>query len=105
MKTMVEYEYRVSPRRTLRPGDKFRVGRGPYYICRDGERFSVADRGVMQFCFATRRGRVVMIHAVQGGRSHMLHISGRRKNREIPGLVCRPYTVRPVATRRKAVSR
>lgn len=97
MTTTIEHEYRVSPRVVLRPGDRFRVGGGPYYRRASGERVPMAVRGIVTFRRAIRcgrGGRRVLIEATAGEGTVILHVEGARRNRLVPGLVCRPYTIR-----------
>jgi hypothetical protein len=93
--------YQLSPRVTLVPGDKFRVAGGPYYRLADGERVSMAARGVFTLVAVeqTARGRVTLLAYGTGGYA-VLHVAGRRRSR-VPGLVARPYRVRRVGSRRK----
>lgn len=88
-------EYRVSPRVTLRRGDQFRVSAGPYYRLSDGTKVRMAVSGVCTFERAVKRGARIYIearHAVCG--CVVLHVEGRRKNEQVPALVCRPYKIR-----------
>ena len=95
MKTTTEDEYRVSERVVLRPGDQFRVSGGPYWRLPGGERVPMAARGVVTFRQAIRRGAIVcLVASSQGEGTVVLHVAGRRRNRLMPGLVCRPYTVK-----------
>jgi hypothetical protein len=93
----IEHEYRVSGRVILRPGDRFRVGGGPYYRLASGERVPMATRGIVTFLRAIRcgrGGRRVLIEAAAGEGTVILHVAGSRTNRMVPGLVCRPYKIR-----------
>lgn len=94
MSTTVEGEYRVSPRVVLRPGDKFRVGGGPYWKMSDGRKIPLAARGVCTFVRATRSGSRVYIEAVGKDGAVLLHVEGRRRNKAAPEIVCRPYRIR-----------
>lgn len=93
MTTIIEHEYTVSPRVTLRPGDQFRVGCGPYYRTADGERLPMAVRGVVTFRRVMRRGRLVLVEAQAGEGTVILHIEGRRRS-PVEGMVARPYKIR-----------
>jgi len=86
--------YKLSPRVTLHPGDRFRVAGGPYYRLPGGEKIPLAARGVFTLLAvdAGRRGRVQLLAYGAGGFA-VIHVSGRRRSR-ISGLVCRPYRVR-----------
>jgi len=87
-------EYRVSPRVVLRPGDRFKVSSGPYYRTANGDRIPMAVRGACRLVAVYReRGRVYLLVAARDGMA-VLHVAGRRRNRMIPGLVCRPYVVK-----------
>lgn len=94
MTPTVENEYAVSPRVTLRPGDRFRVTAGPYYRTASGERVPMAVRGIVTFRRCLRRRALVLIEAQAGEGTVILHVEGRRRNRLVPGLVCRPYRIR-----------
>lgn len=96
MKTIVEHEYQISPRVTLRPGDRFRVGGGPYYRTATGERIPLAVRGVVTFrrlLRTGRGGRRVLIEATAGEGTVILHVEGSRRS-PVEGLVPRPYRIR-----------
>lgn len=92
--------YQISPRVTLRPGDKFRVAGGPYYRLASGERVSMAARGTFVLLAVEhgRGGRVQLLGYGPGGYA-VLHVAGRRRSR-VPGLVARPYRVRRVGARK-----
>lgn len=94
MNSVTMNEYRVSERVVLRPGDRFRVTGGPYWRGRDGERIPMAERGVLTFTQAIRRGGVVLIEARSDSGCCVLHVEGRRRNRVDPALVCRPYRIK-----------
>lgn len=87
-------EYAVSPRITLRRGDKFRISGGPYYKMLDGRKVPMAVRGVCTFLRAARHGSRIYIEAQNKEGSVLLHVSGRRRNEWMPGLVCRPYKIK-----------
>lgn len=92
MKTMEEY--RVSPRVVLRPGDRFRVSGGPYWRTAGGEKIPLAVRGVCRLMSVCRaRQRTYLIVQASDGVA-CLHVEGRRRNKFLPGLVCRPYKIR-----------
>lgn len=97
MTPTIEAEYRVSERVILRPGDRFRIGAGPYYRLASGEKVPMATRGIVTFRRAIRcgrGGRRVLIEAQAGEGTVILHVAGPRSNRLVPGLVCRPYKIR-----------
>jgi hypothetical protein len=95
-------EYRLGPRTVIRPGDRFRVSSGPYYRLADGTKIPLAARGTYTLLAvdAGRRGRVQLLAYGAGGFA-VLHVAGRRRSR-VPGLVCRPYKVRPAKKSRTA---
>ena len=108
METTEETEYRLSPRVVLHPGDKIRVSGGPYWRGADGARIPMGARGEMRFTRAVRRGRLVLLVAVSRDGVAILHVEGRRRNKLMPEMVCRPYRVRraggsrrPRATKRQ----
>lgn len=100
MKTSYENEYRVSERVVLQPGDQFRVSGGPYWRLDGGQKVPMATRGVCTFRRAIRRGRVVCLEAASNDGAVILHVEGRRRNRLMPALVCRPYTVKSKVRRK-----
>lgn len=87
-------EYRVSQRVTLRTGDKFRVSGGPYYRLGDGTKVPMAVRGVCTFVRAVQSGSRVYIEARNKEGSVLLHVAGRRSNKVVPDIVCRPYKIK-----------
>ena len=101
VKTIEEHEYQLSPRVTLRRGDSIRVSGGPYWRAAGGEKLPMAARGKFVFLNAMRRGRVVWLVAVGKSGNAILHVEGRRRNKLMPELVCRPYRVRRVGDRRR----
>jgi hypothetical protein len=93
-------EYRISPRVVLRPGDRFKVGRGPYWRTAGGERVPMAVRGTCVLVSVIRqRSRTFLLARSGGEGTVVLHVEGRRRNRLMPQLVCRPYTVRRMKKR------
>lgn len=96
--------YQLSPRVTLRPGDRFKVTGGPYYRLASGERVSMAARGTFVLLTVEhgRGGRVQLLGYGTGGYA-VIHVAGRRRSK-VPGLVARPYRVRRVGARRKVCS-
>jgi hypothetical protein len=86
-------EYRISPRVVLRPGDRFKASRGPYYRLEDGRRLPMAARGTFKLVEIRRhRSRVYLLAYGREGWV-LLHVEGRRRS-AVPGLVARPYRVR-----------
>ena len=106
IKTSREFSYEVSPRVVLAPGDKFRVSGGPYWKSLDGERHSLAVRGVCTFLAAVVRGKRVYIEAIGGGGvTVILHVAGSRP-KVSEGVVTRPYKIKGrVGVRGKATKR
>ena len=100
MKTITLDEYQISPRVTLRRGDKFRVSQGPYWRLGDGTKIPLAVRGVCTFLAAVSRGKVVIIEAMTRDGFTALHVEGRRR-RVDTSLVCRPYRIRGRVSSRK----
>lgn len=87
-------EYRVSERVVLRPGDRFRIGAGPYWRSASGEKIPLAARGVCRFVETIRQGAREFVVARCGDGTVVLHVAGRRKNPLMPQLVCRPYKIK-----------
>jgi hypothetical protein len=92
--TTTEPSYRLSPRVTLTPGDTFRVSRGPYMKTASGDRIPLAARGTFRLVEVIRRGSVISLLGYGREGYALIHVFGRRRSRSVPGLVCRPYTVR-----------
>lgn len=87
-------EYRVSQRVTLKPGDRFRVSSGPYYKLENGTKVPMAVRGICTFIRAVHSGSRVYIEARNKEGSVLLHVAGRRSNKVVPEIVCRPYKIK-----------
>lgn len=101
MKTIRQYEYRVSERVILRPGDSFRAKGGPYWKSSDGAKIRLTSTGPFRFVAYVKRGAVGWIECVdKEGCFAVLHVEGRRKRIDC-SLVPRPYTItgkkRPIA--------
>ena len=95
--------YQLSPRITLAPGDRIRVTGGPYFRL-GGQRIPLAARGVHVVVEVIQQRSRVYLLAYGAGGYTLLHVSGRRRSR-VPGLVCRPYTVRRAGVQKKSSSR
>jgi hypothetical protein len=94
MKTTRTDSYRVSERVVLTPGVVFRASGGPYYRLADGTRASLAARGPFTFVACVRRGKCVVIEALdKAGAFAPLHVEGRRR-RVTPSLMPRPYVIK-----------
>jgi hypothetical protein len=102
-KTEILIEYQVSPRVILRAGDQFRVSGGPYWKMPDGSKLSMAARGVCRFVRATRQGQKVYIEAIAKEGAVLLHVAGKRKNKLMPEMVCRPYKIKGRVKTKKGV--
>jgi hypothetical protein len=89
-----EFEYVVSPRVTLRPGDKFRVKGGPFWRAELGKvPLSAARGGVFVFVrVAVHRTRKVIEAFDSHGHFAPLHVEGRRRT-ACKQIVPRPYRV------------
>jgi len=90
-----EYEYTVSERVVLRPGDKFRVKGGPFYRSAEGKMPLAAGRGCGPFTFvrvSVHRSRKVIEAFDKHGQFAPLHVEGRRRA-SVPGVVPRPYQI------------
>jgi len=101
METIESDEYQLSPRVTLRRGDRIRVTQGPYWRGGLGIKIPMWVRGEHTFTSCVRRGKLVLLVAVSRAGVAILHVEGRRKNKLLPEMVCRPYRVRRVAERRR----
>lgn len=87
-------EYRVSARVVLRRGDRFTVTKGPYWRMADGEKVPMSVRGVCTFVRAEKIGRRVYVQAIAKDGAVVLHVAGRRRNKLMPEMVCRPYAIK-----------
>ena len=87
-------EYRVSQRVVLQAGDRFRISGGPYYRMPDGSKVPMAVRGLCTFVRAERYGNRVYIEARNKEGTVLLHVAGRRSNKVVPDIVCRPYKIK-----------
>lgn len=96
--------YQISPRVTLRPGDRFKVTGGPYYRLTSGEKIPMAARGTFTLLAVEhgRGGRVQLLAYGPGGYA-VLHVAGRRRSR-VPGLVARPYKIRRAARKQSRLA-
>lgn len=98
--------YQVSARVVLAPGDRFRVSGGPYWRTAGGERIPLATRGVCRLLAVCRdrRRTYLVVQASQG--IAVLHVEGRRRNKMMPELVCRPYKIRgKIREKEKAIAK
>jgi hypothetical protein len=87
--------YQLSPRVSVGPGDTIRVSAGPYVKLKDGRKMVVAARGLYQVVdiLEDKSRTSLVVYSRKAGWS-VLHVGGRRRNRSIPGLVCRPYKIK-----------
>jgi hypothetical protein len=92
--TRYEYEYQVSKRVTLRPGDKFRARGGPFYRTPGGKiPLSASRAGPFTFKRVSIHGSSIVIEALdKNGAFAPLHVSGRRRS-VCKQIVPRPYRV------------
>ena len=93
----------MTPTLDIPPGTRVRVSKGPYMRTTTGK-VSCGHRGTLRFVEALPDQRSIRCVDRCGG-TVILHISGRRKNKAIPELVCRPYTVTPIKSRNLAKTR
>lgn len=94
MKRIEADEYQVSERVVLRPGDVFTVAKGPYWRTGCGNKIPMAVRGQVRFVKAVHEGKRTYLVAVNRDGVVVLHVAGRRRNRLMPEMVCRPYVVK-----------
>jgi hypothetical protein len=59
-----------------------------------GEKVPMSVRGVCTFVRAERIGKRVYVQATAKDGTVVLHVAGRRRNRLMPEMVCRPYTIK-----------
>jgi hypothetical protein len=101
MKTEYLDEYKPSERVTLRRGDKIRVSKGPYIRLADGEKMRMSATGICTFERAVKTGtRICLVARHSKSGWVVLHVEGKRRNADIPNLVCRPYQVRKVRAKK-----
>lgn len=92
LKERREFEWQVSARIWLTPGDQFRVTGGPYYKDRDGKKIPLGVRGVLKFDCVIIRGKQKYIGCWSREGYEVLHMEGKRKSL-MPSIVCRPYRI------------
>lgn len=98
MKTTEIDEFQLSPRVTLKPGDRFRITGGPVWIAPDGSESRMGPRcRTWHLDRIIRKGKRVWFEAREYeegmlGATHLLYVSGRTYNSEI--ITNRAYTVR-----------
>lgn len=92
----VAYEWRVSERVVLRPGDTFRARGGPFWRS-GGQRVSLAAPGPFRFIeahiHAGKSGRVSILAVDRDGHRCELRVSGTRWTRIDESVVPRLYTI------------
>jgi len=89
----VRYQYRVSQRVTLVPGDQFRAKGGPYWVTTGGVEHSMAAKGPFTFRKHCILGGVEWIEGSDRDGNHChLHIVGDRETIDMK-LIPRPYVV------------
>ena len=93
-----QYQYGV--RGVLRPGDKFRVSGGPFYVNGDGSKSLMAERGTFVFVRYCVRGAKKWIEArhVEGGNA-VLWVGKVVPNGDLPSFKRRPYKVSKLSER------
>ena len=89
--------WRISPRRTLRAGDKIRVSAGPFWQGRgeDGTplRHRIAERGLLTFQAHCTLGDSAWVEATSSRGVVVLHVGSEGPSTTVPGLVRRPYKI------------
>jgi hypothetical protein len=95
-------EYVYGPRSVLRPGDRFRASRGPYYQHEDGTKTLMAERGLFTFRRYCEKGASKWVEAqrVHGGVVN-LWVGKAVPNPELPSFRRRPYKFRKVTERKQ----
>lgn len=98
-------EYKVTDRLTLRRGDFFRVGGGPWYTSKkNGKRRSMAVRGVVQFMYYVEsdKGNYIEAYSAREGSFVVLSLTYRADLGD-GFVVSDPYFIRGgVSEKRKA---
>ena len=90
---MFESSYRFGPKSVLTEGTKFRVSGGPYYTTNDGERLSMAERGVLTFSRYEPKQNI--IHAMtKKGFNAVLYVGPEKPSGSVEGMTDRPYSIR-----------
>jgi hypothetical protein len=87
-------EYSYGPRRTLHPGDRFRVKGGPVYIMDDGKQVPMYERGVFVFQKYCERGAQRWIEARRSdGGTSVLWVGRSMRSPAVSSLRRRPYRI------------
>ncbi len=94
-KLQVFDEYRYGPRSVLIPGDRFRATGGPVYVTDDGEKISMAERGVFVFRRYCVQGASKWIEAYRadGGGVAILWMGKSGRSKTVPNLRHRAYRI------------
>ena len=94
-KFQVMEEFQFGPKSVLRPGDRFRVTGGPFYVTDDGEKVPMYERGVFVFERHCVQGAAKWIdaHRADGGGHVVLWVGRPCWSETIPNLRRRPYRV------------
>ena len=94
-KLQVMDSFHFDHKSVLRPGDRFRVTDGPYYVTDDGERTPMYERGVFVFERYCVQGAAKWIdaHRGDGGGRVFLWVGRPCWSNTIPNLRRRPYRV------------
>lgn len=88
-------EFRLSPKITLRLGDKVRVSGGPYYQTQDGKKISMGEKGVGEFAGADEKGTGIYVRFPKYSSARFVYI-GPEGVSELTGTILKPHKVRKI---------
>jgi len=94
--TTIESTEYACRRGLLRPGTRFTVAGGPYYIRQDGVRTAMRDKGPFRFRRYCRSENRQWIEAFSREGFCVLNVGPAYESRVVPGLVNRPYRITKV---------
>jgi hypothetical protein len=96
--------FQFGRQRLLRPGDRFRVTGGPYYVTDNGENIPMYERGVFVFEHYCVQGAAKWIDAYRddGGGRVFLWVGRPCWSNVIPNLRRQPYRVTRKLGRQKS---
>lgn len=103
-KLQIKDAFHFGRKNTLRPGDRFRVTGGPYYVTDNGEHIPMYERGVFVFERYCVQGAAKWIDAYRGdgGGRVFLWVGKPCWSKTIPNLRRHPYRVTRKLGRQKS---
>jgi hypothetical protein len=107
-KQQLAAEYRYGKKAVLRPGDRFRVSKGPYHVLANGKKVGMAERGEFVFIDYFEADHCILARSGKKGECHtaLLWVGPEIPCPKIPGTIRRPYRIQRVrAQTNRAVRR